>query len=128
MSEVKLRKGWKIIQEFPYGPSLLAVSYAYFAGLNGDKDADSIYCRDISNNRIFFKVTSPTRREYEKNSKGDDVRAIEVDVIRDHDNKEGVLVFIEGHRHATFFDTSGSTKDQQQDFVQEEPSGELCPA
>lgn len=119
MSEVDLK--FPVIQEFTSGPSLLSLAYAYSERNN------KIYCDvlevvlsvhvdertkavadkpvEVLKERVWFCVNSSIRKKKMLDKKGIPVQVIEADVTRVLDNKKGVLVFIEGHRPATFFDS-----------------------
>jgi hypothetical protein len=71
----------------------------------GNKIDNKIYCiEEGSLDKVYFWVVSLFKVVERKSRAGQTVKAVEVCVIRCDDFKIGTLVFIEGHRHATFFE------------------------
>lgn len=131
MPEIKFNRGWKVLQEFSDGPTLMCLAYAFQKSVRKESGSE-IYCVlragffykivsclvriknffffkknekiDQNKRKVFFQVVSRFRVVKGKNLKGAEARTVEVDVIRSKDNRRGTLVFIEGHRQATFFE------------------------
>lgn len=99
MSEIRVGNR-RVIQEFVHVPGLIRLVHLT------SRENKEFFCEEEStHNRVKFIPTSRIVIVDEVSIKGKLVKTVELNVIRE-DGKEGVLVFVCGHRHATFIEGS----------------------
>lgn len=99
MSEIKVGNR-KVLQEFFHSPGLIRLGY-----LTSKANSEFFCEEEFTGKKVKFIPTSKIVIVDEVSIKGKNVKTVELNVVRE-DGKEGVLVFVCGHRHATFLEGS----------------------